>query len=131
MRSKKEPEIKGLNPVLAVCPAVLAAFVVTAVIFIVYSALLTYTGISEKYMQTVVTLSVGAAVIVGGFLAARAVKKRGIVWGVLTGLLYAAVMIAASAWINPDFAISPHTGIIIGVAFCGGGLGGVLGVNLS
>lgn len=131
MRRKKETEAKGLNPVLAVCFAVLAAYALTAVIFVVYAGLLTYTGVSEKHMQTVITCGVGAAVVLGGFLSAKAVKKRGIVWGVLTGLLYGAVMIVAASCVNPDFGVGLRTGIVLAVALCGGGLGGVLGVNFA
>lgn len=131
VRRKKETAVKGSNPVLSVCAAVLAAYALTAVIFVVYAALLTYTGMSEKHMVTAAAAGVGAAVALGGFLAARAVKKRGIVWGVLTGLLYGAVMIVAAACINPGFAPSLRTGILLGVSLCGGGLGGVIGVNFS
>ncbi|MCD8091112.1 MAG: TIGR04086 family membrane protein [Clostridiales bacterium] len=91
--------------------------------------MLTYTGLTEKYLQTVITVTVGASVVSGGFLCGQGVKKRGIVWGVLTGLMYGVVMIVLGMCINPDFAPGSKTALILFISLCGGGLGGVLGIN--
>ncbi|MCD7777572.1 MAG: TIGR04086 family membrane protein [Clostridiales bacterium] len=130
MKKDKSCEEKGKNPVLAVVLSVGAAYLITAVIFIIYAVLLTYTGLSEKYMQTVVTAAVGVSSAAGGFVCGRSVKKRGIVWGVLTGVMYGVIMIIGGSCVNPDFVPGGKTLLIVLVSLCGGGLGGVLGINL-
>ncbi|MCC8097605.1 MAG: TIGR04086 family membrane protein [Eubacterium sp.] len=130
MKKTAVSEAKGKNPVLAVVLSVLAAYLITAAVFIVYAVLLTYTGLSEKYMQTVVASAVGVSAAVGGFICGKAVSKRGIVWGVLTGVMYGVIMVIAGSCINPDFVPGGKTLLIITVSLCGGGLGGVLGINL-
>ncbi len=131
MRRKKETEAKGLNPVLAVCLCSALGYVLTAAVFLIYAALLTYTNISEDAMKIVVTAAVGVSVVIGGFFVARAIKKRGIVWGVLTGLMYGVLMIITVACFKPDFAPSLKTGIILSLCLCGGGVGGIIGVNFK
>ncbi|MCD7904219.1 MAG: TIGR04086 family membrane protein [Clostridiales bacterium] len=130
MKKGAVSEDKGKNPVSAVMLSVLGAYLVTAVIFIIYAALLTYTGLTEKYMQTVITVTAGLSVTIGGFACGRAVKKRGIVWGVLTGLMYGVIMIITGNITTPDFSLGSKTALILLVSLCGGGLGGVWGINL-
>lgn len=128
---RKDPENpKGKNPAAAVAVSVLAAYAVTAVVFVIYACLLTYTDMTEKYMQTVITLTVAASVVTGGFLSGRAVKKRGIVWGMLSGAVYAAIMIIFGCCAVPDFAFGTKTVLIVLVSVCGGGLGGIVGINI-
>lgn len=129
-RGNENSDNKGKNPVAAVCLSVLAAYIITAVVFIVYAALLTYTDLTEKYLQTVITVTMAVSVVLGGFLSGRAVSKRGMVWGVLTGLLYAVIMLIIGSCINPEFSIGGKTALILLVSLCGGGLGGILGINI-
>ncbi len=129
MKAVQEREEKGINPVLAVVLAVLFAYFITAAVFIIYAALLTYTGITEKYLQTVITAATGVSAGAGGFFCGRSVRKRGIIWGMLTGLMYGVIMIILGMCLNPDFALGAKTALIAFVSLCGGGLGGVLGVN--
>lgn len=131
MRRKKETEAKGLNPVLAVCLCSALGYAITAAVFLIYAALLTYTDISEGSMKIVVTAAVGVSVVIGGFFAAKAIKKRGIVWGVLTGLMYGILMIITAVCFKPDFAPSLKTGIILSLCLCGGGVGGIIGINFK
>ena len=127
---KANNEKRRLNPVLAVLMSVFVSLAITAIVFLVYAAILTYTDLSEKNLQTVVCIQTAAAVGLGGFCCSGLVEKRGILWGALTGLMYAVIMIMTAYCINTDFAFSPKTLIIALISICGGGLGGIAGINI-
>ncbi len=130
MRKKGDNEKKGKNAVLTVMASVLFSFMISAVIFLIYAAILTYTNVSEKYLQTIVCITTAAAVFAGGFCCSRFVRKRGIVCGAITGLIYAIVMAVAAYCINADFSFSAKTILIFVISICGGGLGGIAGINI-
>jgi len=109
---------------------VIIAYAITAVSFLTYALLVTYTSFSEQRLPTIVALTTLLAVMVAGFDAAKGAPSRGWLWGMGAGLVYILVMVAVMALALPAFAVDRRTltTVIIGVA--GGGLGGMLGINV-
>ena len=109
---------------------VLIAYAITAIVFLAYAMLVTYTNMSERNMPTVVAFTTLLSVMVAGFDAAKGAPKRGWLWGMGAGFAYILIMITFMGLMLPTFAVDGRTlsTVIIGVA--GGGLGGILGINL-
>ena len=110
---------------------VLMAYAITAIAFLAYAMLVTYTNMSEGNLPMVVAITTLLSVIVAGFDAAKGAPKRGWLWGMAAGFVYILVMVTIMAITLPEFAVDGRTltTVIIGVA--GGGLGGILGINLK
>lgn len=114
---------------LAPLKGVLLAYAITAVIFIVYALLLTYTQLSEKNNNAVVLITPVIALIAGGIKSAVSAKQRGLLWGVLTGVLYVAVMSVMGLLLLPDYSVGSKTLVCFLLGIGSGGLGGIIGVN--
>jgi len=109
---------------------VIMAYAITGIAFLAYAMLVTYTNMSERNMPTVVAITTLLSVMVAGFDAAKGAPRRGWLWGMGAGAIYVLIMAMIMIGMLPDFAADSRTltTILIGVA--GGGLGGILGINL-
>jgi len=110
---------------------VLMAYAITAIAFLAYALLVTYTNMSERNLPTVVAITTLLSVMVAGFDAAKGAPSRGWLWGMSAGLAYVLIMAIIMVTVLPSFAVDGRTLLttILGVA--GGGLGGILGINLK
>jgi len=109
---------------------VIMAYAITGIAFLAYAMLITYTNMSERNMPAVVAITTLLSVMVAGFDAAKGAPRRGWLWGMGAGAIYVLIMAIIMVGLLPDFAADSRTltTILIGVA--GGGLGGILGINL-
>ncbi|MCL2187455.1 MAG: TIGR04086 family membrane protein [Defluviitaleaceae bacterium] len=110
---------------------VLMGFAITAIVFLGYAMLITYTDMSERSLHTVVVVTTVLSVLVAGFDAARAAPYKGWLWGMGAGFLYIAVLALIMVIMLPNIAIDGRTILTLALAILGGGLGGILGINLK
>ena len=110
---------------------VLMAYAITSVAFLAYSVLITYTDMSERNLPTVVAITTLLSVMVAGFDAAKGAPKRGWLWGMGAGLVYVLIMTIIMMNVLPAFAVDGRTFMTILIGIAGGGLGGILGINLK
>ena len=122
--------MKGKKIVLAPVSGAVTAYAITLLVFIVYALLLTYTGISEKNNTAVVLVTMAMSLVAGGVKSALSARQKGLIWGVATGVLYVAVMIAAGLFLIPGYTLGSKTLVCLLLGIGSGGLGGVMGVNL-
>lgn len=107
------------------------AYLLTFIVFVVYAMLLTYTNITEKNIQLVVMLTVVASVLISGFDAARGASKKGWLWGMGSGFVYAFIMILIGICVSPKFSVGTKTFMLLALSIAGGGLGGIIGINIK
>jgi putative membrane protein (TIGR04086 family) len=119
-----------MNKIKKCITGVLLAYAITIFIFLVYSILLTYTSMTEQYLNVTVVVTIGISSLIAGIDTAKGQKSRGIFWGALAGIIYIlcviVLMYALSDILNISRAI---LFFIIAIVF--GSLGGVLGINLK
>jgi putative membrane protein (TIGR04086 family) len=106
-------------------------FAITAIVFLGYAMLITYTQLSERSLHTVVAVTTLLSVLVAGFDAARGAPYKGWLWGMGAGFLYIAVLAIIMVIMLPDFGVDGRTVLVLGLAVVGGGLGGILGINVK
>jgi len=109
---------------------VIIAFAITSIVLLAYSMLLTYTDISETTLPTVIAITTFISVLVAGFDAAKGAPQRGWLWGMCAGGVYVVTLATIMAILLPGFAIDGRTLLTVAIGIGGGGLGGMLGINL-
>jgi putative membrane protein (TIGR04086 family) len=133
MRSKKMElvrEFKG-KQLKHLAIGVLVAYAITAIALLGYAMLITYTTMSERSLPMVVAITTVLAVLVAGFDAARGAETRGWLWGMVAGFVYVFIMAIIGAVALPVFSFSWHTVVTCILGIAGGGLGGILGINMK
>jgi len=109
---------------------VLIAYAITIIAFLGYAMLVTYTNMSEQTLPTVVAVTTFLSVLVAGFDAAKGAKNRGWLWGMVAGFVYVLIMAIIMVVMLPAFSIDGRTLTTTAIGIAGGGLGGMLGINL-
>ncbi|MGE4215086.1 MAG: TIGR04086 family membrane protein [Anaerotignaceae bacterium] len=122
-KSDRRGGIKGMGK------GIIAACAITVAVFMVFALLLTYTGISEGCISVVSTVTTAVAAIVAGYFAAQGAQSRGLLWGMMSGVMYVLIILIVlfSAQKGAGISMGKLTGIISAAA--GGGIGGILGIN--
>jgi len=110
---------------------ILMAYAITCIAFLAYAMLLTYTDISERTLPMVVAITTLLSVMVAGFDAAKSAPSRGWLWGMGAGFVYVLIMAIIMIVALPTFSVDGRTFMTIAIGILGGGLGGVLGINLK
>jgi len=110
---------------------ILIAFAITVIVFLAYAMLITYTNMSERNLPIVVAVTTLLSVMVAGFDAAKGATNRGWLWGMGAGLIYVLILAIIMVILLPTFAVDVRTFTVIILGIAGGGLGGILGINLK
>lgn len=108
---------------------IVMAYAVTAIIFIAYAIILTYSNLSEEQIPVVSVITSALCSAIAGFDAARAAKSRGILWGLLAGVVYFVILylIGFMSGVQNGFNIAKVKTLVVCLA--GGAIGGILGIN--
>ena len=109
---------------------VLIGYAVTCIIFLAYAMLITYTQMSERNLPMVVAVTTLLSVMIAGFDAAKGATKKGWLWGMAAGFIYVAIMGLIMMVMLPGFFVDGRTVTVIMLSIAGGGLGGILGINI-
>lgn len=117
------------SPLISLLSGVIIGYAVTAIIFIGYAIVLTYSDITDRNTDLIVTLATLISVIIAGFDTGKNAKYKGWLWGVIAGLLYAIIMVLLGFFISEGYTIDGKTYATLAISLAGGGLGGILGIN--
>ena len=107
------------------------SIIFTLICLTIFSALLTYTNLSESLIQPVVISVTGISIFVGSFFATRKVKKNGIIKGIAVGLIYIILIYLISSVVNnANFALNIGSIVMMVIGILCGAIGGIIGVNV-
>jgi putative membrane protein (TIGR04086 family) len=110
---------------------VLVGYAITVIIFLAYSMLITYTSLNDSNLPIIVAVTTLLSVIVAGFDAARGATHRGWLWGMGAGFAYVIILLIVMMIFLRGFAVDSRTLTVAVLSIAGGGLGGVLGINMK
>ena len=120
------------NVFLKVIKGVGISFAFTLICLTIFSALLTYTSLSENLIQPVVISVTGISILAGSFFATRKVGKNGILKGISVGLIYIFLIYFISSIVNNGkFSFNLGSIIMILAGIICGAIGGIIGVNIG
>ncbi len=120
---------KQNDSIVSLTKGVIFSYLITAIVFIVYGILLTYTETTEKNIQIVVMITTVLSVLIGGIISSKGVSKRGLMFGMLVGIIYSIIMIMISFCVLPTIKITSKMIMIIILSISAGGIGGIIGIN--
>ncbi len=109
--------------------ATVFSYVLTAIVFVVYGILLTYTETTEENIQIVVMMTTVISVLIGGIIASKGVNSKGLLFGMLVGIVYSIIMIMVGLCVLPVLKITYKMIMIIILSISAGGIGGIIGIN--
>ena len=110
--------------------SIIISVFVSLLLILILSFFISNTSLKESIINPSVIFISAISILIGGFLVSKKVRKKGILYGALVGLIYMLVMYLISSLINLDFSINLNSVIMIGFGILGGAVGGILGVNL-
>ena len=120
------------NGFLKIIKGVGISFAFTLISLTIFSALLTYTSLSESLIQPVVISVTGISILAGSFFATRKVGKNGILKGITVGLIYIVLIYFISSIVNKgDFSLNLGSIIMVLAGIICGAIGGIIGVNIG
>lgn len=105
------------------------AYIFTLIVILIYNALLTFTKMSSDNIGLVVSIIITFGAAFGAFYACKQIKEKGLIYGLLEGLLYIAFLIVLVFLAKENFSF--EIGILYNVILTtlAGGIGGIIGVN--
>lgn len=124
----EESEMK--KKVMAIIKGCLFAIILSIILLTIYALLLANTTISENTMMPVVLTITGISILMGGTISSRKMKKNGLIYGGIVGLVYVLALYVASSISMVGFSLSANSFIMLIVGVITGIIGGIIGVNL-
>ena len=107
------------------------AYITTLIVLLIYNLLLTYTGISANSVSIVTSFITTMSAAVGGLYACKHIKEKGLIYGLIVGILYIILLITMFYLAKEKYIFDItilYKSILVSIA---GGIGGILGVNFK
>jgi len=125
----EESEMK--KKVMSVTKGCLFAIIFSVILLTIYALLLVNTTISESTMLPVVLTITGISILIGGTISSRKMKKNGLIYGGIVGVVYILILYLASSISMVGFSLSLNSLLMLIVGVITGVIGGIIGVNLA
>lgn len=108
---------------------VIISIIFTLIALFIFSIILTYTNISEQFINPVIIVTTAISIFIGSSIGSLKMNKNGLLNGALIGGIYLISLYLLSGIINKNFSINMHSLIIIISGMVCGMFGGIIGVN--
>ena len=109
---------------------VLSFFITIAMLFII-SILLCYTNMKESLIEPCIIFTSTFSILIGSFSVMKNIKQKGLIYGMLLGIIYMLMIYLISSFINMDFSLGFGSIIMMILGIISGAIGGIIGVNLK
>ena len=107
------------------------SFISTIIFLLIFSAILTYTNMSESFITPTIIVITAISIFIGSTITNSKLQKNGLLNGAIVGGIYLISIYLLSSIINQKFSISMQSIIMIISGMICGMFGGILGVNKS
>ena len=107
------------------------SFISTIIFLLIFSAILTYTNMSESFITPTIIVITAISIFIGSTISNSKLQKNGLLNGAIVGGIYLISIYLLSSIINQKFSISMQSIIMIISGMICGMFGGILGVNKS
>lgn len=125
----EESEMK--KKVLCIVKGCAFSMILSVILLTIYALLLVNTTISENTMMPVVLTITGISTLMGGTVSSRKIKKNGLIYGGIVGIVYILTLYLASSVSMVGFSLSINSFVMLIVGAITGSIGGIIGVNLT
>lgn len=117
------------NNIGIIAKGVIIAIVASMILLLVFSAILTYTKISESVSNPVIIVITAVSILIASQISTRKIRKNGIVNGGIIGGIYIITIYLISSMVTGNFSLGVNAIIMIIASIIAGMFGGVIGVN--
>lgn len=114
---------------LYILKGVIISIIFTLIFLFIFSVLLTYTNISEKFINPTIIVITAISILIGSSIGNLKVKRNGLLNGAIIGGMYLILIYFISSVLSQNFAITLESIIMIIAGMIFGMIGGVIGVN--
>ncbi len=128
-KSGAATQIKPTAPALIIAKGVLLAYFISLCVFLVFSTLIQFTGLTEAVLPYVAYATSLTTIFAGAAYVSGRLESRGWLNGGITGLIYLAGLFILALLLLPDFSINAGYVSKVILAFVTGAAGGIFGVN--
>lgn len=129
--AKKSMENVNSSQIICMVKALAIAYAITCIVFITYAILLTYTSMTEQNVPLISLICTVVSAAVAGFDMAKSAKNKGLIWGLLAGIFYVIILFVIIILSGGNFEFSGGKITTFLISLAGGGIGGVMGVNMK
>ena len=120
-----------MNKIKSVLKGVLGSTVLTIICIIVFAFVLASTNLNDNYIKPVLVGITFFSVSFNSFVTLKKIKSKGLIYGLMIGLVYCLILIIVSCVLNSGISFGPYSYIQICICLLSGVLGGILGVNVK
>jgi putative membrane protein (TIGR04086 family) len=121
----------GVNKFLLMLKGICISMGITIIMLFILSIILSFSDVKESVIMPTVIFISSFSILIGGFLIAKKIDEKGIIYGSALGLLYMLILYLISSIMNFNFSLTINAIVMIAVGVIGGAIGGILGVNLK
>ncbi|MCJ7855317.1 TIGR04086 family membrane protein [Lachnospiraceae bacterium NSJ-143] len=117
------------TPLSGFLRGIIPALIFTAAVFLLCAVLLTYTEFNESIIPPVSLAVTFISSFFAGAKTASGANRAGILWGILSGAAYIAIILLLVSLPQKESVFSAFRISGIAVALIAGACGGILGIN--
>ena len=107
------------------------SYILTLATLLIYNLALTFTNLSGNSIAVASSAITTASSALGGFYASKKIKEKGLIYGLLVGLMYIVCLTLIVFLAKDSFEFEMDILYKILLVSLAGGIGGVLGVNFK
>lgn len=107
------------------------AYILTLVTLLIYNLFLTFTEVSGTSIAMASSFITTTSSAFGGFYVSKKIKEKGLIYGLLVGLIYIVCLMLIVFLAKDQFIFETDMLYKVVLVSISGGIGGVLGVNFK
>ncbi len=112
-----------INNISIIAKGVIIAIIASMVLLLIFSAILTYTTISEGVSNPVIIIITAVSILIASQLSTRKIKKNGIINGGIIGGIYIITLYLISSIVTGNFSLGINAIIMIVASIIAGMFG--------
>ncbi len=124
-----QAEKKNNNLCMGFFGGMAIALALTAAVFLLCAVLITYTDMTENSVGIISVAVSAASAFIVGFKTASKAEKGGIVYGLVSALIYIAFVLLVVSTAQKEMVFSTKRIISVIISLICGSTGGILGIN--
>ena len=130
MTAQKVEESGGLVSLSALLKGILAAYIITIPVFLLFALILSLTSYPDRMIMPVVIVTTVVSVLAAGWFSTAMTKSRGWLNGGIAGLVYMLILYIAGSIAFKNFHLDSYVFTISIIGVLTGMIGGIFGVNV-
>lgn len=106
------------------------SYIIAILLLCLSSVIFAYTNINDSLINIFVFVIIVVTNLIGSTLTSRKLKRRGLLVGLVFGVIYFAIIYLLTAILYTGFFVNKAVGLYLLMSSISGIVGGVIGVNI-